>query len=329
MEDLMKGAEKIVLLDDNFFKINNDDSFMSIEGQTNEYLSFLEKGKEGYNKFEEKTNGSSILTTKSENNTSIESKIIFQKNKNPATRAKVEESNINETSRVNYSIKRVLKKNKNNIFNIVKKLKTNKRRGRLPNHLKKYYHVEHSKDGEDNIIIKIKRSFLNKLRKFLNQKYEKYLSEQNKKNELLLKGISPKQIIRNKKEKNSEFFKKTLKSLFSETEISSKYTKNGLENYNKAQIDKLYKKNKAKNIIKILDMKVEDIYYIFSHNLKEKGFEELRNLEYDLKIRKKELYSKNENEEYIRNYLASYKYIAENLIKIIDEKKARNSSKNL
>ena len=192
--------------------------------------------------------------------------------------------------------------------------------------LKKYFSGLHTRNDEDNIIKKIKRSFIDKVRAFINKKYEIYLDNTNTK---LIKRISSKEILKTKKEQNLAFFDMTLKELFSST-ISSKY-KYSLcnKNDNKSQIDKLYKEKKAIEVIKILDMTVREIYKIYCFNIKRKGFEELRNLKYDLLIRKKELILKKEtHKKDIRDYLDLYEKIAINLEEIIKAKKVRRRSRN-
>lgn len=276
-----------------------------------------------------KTEGNAYIEEKSNNNEELGNISPEKAEKSVLTTKKVKSIEI-ETYEINYNTPNELKKHKKKIFRIERNLKKNRRRGKLPNHLKNFYYVEHTKDGSDNIIRKIKISFINKVRDFINKKYEIYLMSQKKKNELLLARISPKNIIRMKKETNTKIFETTLKDLFS-TDISSKYiSKNKIKykNFNKTQIDKLYKENKASSVIKVLNMKYKEMYEIYCNNLKLKGFEEMRNLEYDLMIRKRELYLKEQDEKKIADYLEKYKNTAVDLINIMEKKIPRKSYKN-
>lgn len=228
-------------------------------------------------------------------------------------------SNKNEIIEDNKDIKRV----KLAIFKIDKVPKKNMKKGRIPYRHNNYIEGIHTRKAEDNIIRKIKRSFIDKVREFINKKYEIFSDNTKTK---LIKRISSKEILKFKNKENLAFFDKTLKELFS-SDISTKYKTNLYPlNDNKIQIDKLYKEQKATEVINILNMTVREIYQIYSYNIKRKGFEELRNLKYDLDIRKKEL--KLRNATNINEYLELYEKIAINLEKILKDKKSRKSSKN-
>ena len=292
-----------------YYDLNQFDSFSldnDIEINQTQNLIVSISHKDNTNEYIEED----FLKIKEKQEKSI-SRISGEKTKDK-TITKIDENNIEEIIN-NKLIKKVKA-----IFKIVKIKKKNTRRGRIPYKLKKYFSGLHTRNDEDNIIKKIKRSFIDKVRAFINKKYEIYLDNTNTK---LIKRISSKEILKTKKEQNLAFFDMTLKELFSST-ISSKY-KYSLcnKNDNKSQIDKLYKEKKAIEIINILDMTVREIYKIYSFNIKRKGFEELRNLKYDLLIREKELRFKNEKN--IKDYLDLYEKIAINLEDIIKGKKPR------
>ena len=207
----------------------------------------------------------------------------------------------------------------NKIFNIVKIMKKSNKKGRLyKNAIKKYYYRYHDKFKEDNIIKKIKTSFIKKTMNYINKEYGIYLNKHKiRKIEKLIRRITPANSVRIKKENNLKWFDSKLKDIFSQ-KISSKYSKyNG--DYNKMQIDKIYKEDDAKNVIGILDKKVRDMYNIYSKNIKLDGFE---TLEDDLK-NQRELMKEN-NEEEIKKYLEIFQNTAQNLEGIFLGKKSRN-----
>lgn len=214
-----------------------------------------------------------------------------------------------------------IKKVKAAIFKISRVPKKNTKKGRIPYKYNNIVVGDHSRKAEDNIIRKIKRSFIEKVRKFINKKYQKCSNS----NIQLIKRISSKETLKIKREDNLAFFDMTLKELFS-SKISEKY-KLYSSNDNINQINKLYKEKKAIDVIKILDMTVREIYQIYIDNNKRKGFEELNNLKYDLLIRKKEMLLVGEDAKDINDYLILYKKIAIELEQIFWDKKARKSSK--
>ena len=127
-----------------------------------------------------------------------------------------------------------------------------------------------------------------------------------------------------KKEENIKFFNSKLKEIFA-TPISTKYSKYGYD-YNIRKIEEIYRENKAKNVINILEKQISEMYYIYSNDIKVDGFEtledDLRNLEFEL--REEEIEITPEKEKEIKSYLDKYKYIAKNLMQIFNNKKSRN-----
>ena len=213
------------------------------------------------------------------------------------------------------------RKNKN-IFKIVK---INKKIGRI----KKNSTVKgvHNRLSQDNIIRKIKGRFHEKLRLYINEEYRKYVYlKTGKKKKLInwLKRINPKVSRKIKKEENLKWFESKIFEIFSE-KVSFKYSVNSLD-INKRKINKLIVLNKANNVIKILNTKVEELYDKYITNEKIEGFKTLKD-----DIEELEIQMKNTNQENIKEYLEKYEYIAKNLKSIFFQKIARNykSKKNI
>jgi hypothetical protein len=165
---------------------------------------------------------------------------------------------------------------KNKIFDIKKVSKRIGRRKHDKPELYKYEAV-HTKYRQDNIIQKIKIHFINSTMDLINRKYNEYLNIGSKKR--LLQKIKPNFTKIWKKKGNQEFLEKKLKDVFSEELSERCSTFHDKKNYNKEQIEKLYEKNKAKNVINILDKSLKEMYriYIMENN----GMKEY-NLKYDL-----------------------------------------------
>ena len=250
-----------------------------------------------------------------------------------------EQMNINNSSEIDINITKVnepvniintpkeitiLKANEKNnrIFNIVKIMRKSNKKGRhYKNAIKNHYCRYHDKFKEDNIIKKIKTSFTKKTLNYINKEYGIYLNKHKiRKIERLIRKITPSNSVRIKKENNLKWFDSKLRDFFSQN-ISSKYSKYKGD-YNKIQIDKIYKEDDAKNVIGILDKKVRDMYNIYSKNIKLEGFE---TLEDDLKSQRKLMIENNEEE--IEKYLEIFQNTAQNLENIFLGKKSRNFSR--
>ena len=165
---------------------------------------------------------------------------------------------------------------KNKIFDIKKVSKRIGRRKHDKPELYKYEAV-HTKYRQDNIIQKIKIHFINSTMDLINRKYNEYLNIDSKKR--LLQKIKPNFTKIWTKKGNQKFLEKKLKDVFSEELSERCSTFHDKKNYNKEQIEKLYEKNKAKNVINILDKSLKEMYriYIMENN----GMKEY-NLKYDL-----------------------------------------------
>ena len=185
-----------------------------------------------------------------------------------------ETDHTNNTNNTIINTKTQIEKNK--IFDIKKVSKRIGRRKHDKPELYKYEAV-HTKYRQDNIIQKIKIHFINSTMDLINRKYNEYLNIDSKKR--LLQKIKPNFTKIWRKKGNQEFLEKKLKDVFSEELSERCSTFHDKKNYNKEQIEKLYEKNKAKNVINILDKSLKEIYriYIMENN----GMKEY-NLKYDL-----------------------------------------------
>jgi hypothetical protein len=185
-----------------------------------------------------------------------------------------ETDHTNNTNNTIINTKTQIEKNK--IFDIKKVSKRIGRRKHDKPELYKYEAV-HTKYRQDNIIQKIKIHFINSTMDLINRKYNEYLNIDYKKR--LLQKIKPNFTKIWKKKGNQEFLEKKLKDVFSEELSERCSTFHDKKNYNKEQIEKLYEKNKAKNVINILDKSLKEMYriYIMENN----GMKEY-NLKYDL-----------------------------------------------
>ena len=185
-----------------------------------------------------------------------------------------ETDHTNNTNNTIINTKTQIEKNK--IFDIKKVSKRIGRRKHDKPELYKYEAV-HTKYRQDNIIQKIKIHFINSTMDLINRKYNEYLNIDSKKR--LLQKIKPNFTKICTKKGNQKFLEKKLKDVFSEELSERCSTFHDKKNYNKEQIEKLYEKNKAKNVINILDKSLKEMYriYIMENN----GMKEY-NLKYDL-----------------------------------------------
>ena len=157
------------------------------------------------------------------------------------------------------------------IFSIKKEKKCGRRKSYL-SHMKKAKHNEFS---VDNLVQKIKKNFNNSLTKYINQKYQVFYNQKNKGKNIaikLLQKTSPEFARACSKKVNQKFLKLKVGEIFS-INVSKKCTRFN-EDHNKKQIELLYKKNEAKEVIEIMNNTVEEIYekYI-SNEIKEFSLE--------------------------------------------------------
>ena len=271
----------------------------------NEVVTTIKKLENNQTKKDEKIQ--SIVKTKS---TEHKTKDIIMENQQ---NIKSQKKNFNSNKKIKNLEKKILLNN-NKIFNISK---VNKKVGRLGKKSKKILKGKHNKFCYDNIIRKIKVNFHNNIYNYINKKYEIHLKSINqKKITKLLQKISPEESKRIKKDDNLRWFSSKLKDVFS-ANLSSKcslYT----SDYNKRQIDKLYKEAKIQNLIDIFEKTIREIYEIYVNDIKLDGIE---TLEDDLKSLQNKM--EKEGEEDIEEYLKEYKYVAQNLEQIFKDKKGR------
>ena len=200
--------------------------------------------------------------------------------------------------------------NQKKIFDIKK---VNKNKGRRKQSHPELYKEDavHTKFREDNIINKIKIYFINSTMSLINKKYSEYSKA--KPNKRLLQKIKPNYSKIYKKNEIQEFFMKKISEVFSEELSGRCSTFENKKNYNKIQIENLIAKNKAKDVISLLNKSLKDMYEIYisnDSNIKFEGY----NLENDLK----QIILKNGEE-----YASKYRTTAINLLDIIDNKKKK------
>ena len=206
---------------------------------------------------------------------------------------------------------------KNNI--IFRIAKINRKIGRI----KKNSRIKgiHDRLSEDNIIRKIKGRFIEKLRLYLNEEYQKYISKNLKNNKKKvygwLKKINPTISRKIKKEDNLKWFESKIYEIFSEN-LSLKYSSYSLDS-NKKKIKRIISSNNAKNVKDILNNKVEYLFDKYINNEKVEGFKTLKD---DLK--ELETHMESTGEENIKEYLNKYEYIAKNMKNIFKQKNPRN-----
>ena len=121
---------------------------------------------------------------------------------------------------------------------------------------------KHTKNSPGNIINKIKTHFFNHYIRDLIKKNSIY-------KKILLSKFQTKKFTANlNKQKNCELFKKKIKDILCENEISTKYST--LDEYeNKKIIDKIYEENKEINVIKILELTFEELLILYRRSLKD------------------------------------------------------------
>ena len=208
--------------------------------------------------------------------------------------------------------------NDNNNKKIFRIDKDNKNKGRI----RKNSNLKgrHNKFSEDNIIRKIKCRFLEKCRMYINNEYRKYKLKhrhQIKKDDWIQR-INPKVSRIIKRDDNLKWLKSKLYEIYSE-KVSVKCSLHKPD-HNKKEIQKLLKKNKAKDVINILNKSVKEMFYIFCNNIKIEGFETLDD---DLKSLKEKLIK--DKEYNIDIYLEKYKNVVKSFETIFINKNSRKN----
>ena len=153
------------------------------------------------------------------------------------------------------------------VFLIKKKDKKYIKKGRWTKENRPKRQPKHGKNSVDNISLKIKRQFVEKIRLYINKKYKEYLlSKETEKSRQLLLKIIPNSYNIYQRENNNKYFEWPIYELFS-ANISNKYKKQKYsEDYNRKQIQKLFLENEAKEVIEIMKMTMKEIYIKYIHN---------------------------------------------------------------
>ena len=168
---------------------------------------------------------------------------------------------------------------------------------------------KHSKNGEDNIITKIRIAFRDSCMKLINYLISKH------KNNFLLRKMSSNGFKKVKVNHIMEWFDETLKTFFS-ADISSKFTKLDKKS-NKNTIRKIYSDNELQEVITLLECSIREMYNKYINNEVIEGFITLEDTLEDLR---------KEGQE--KDYIQKYQRIALNLEDIIKNKRSRNSKKS-
>ena len=140
------------------------------------------------------------------------------------------------------------------------------KRGRKPknkSNISNNNESKHNKNSKDNIVKRIKNKFYDSIIKYVNKEYKNYQKKRfgRKNPKILLKKISLKVKENLSQTQNKNWLNSKIKDMLS-AEISSKYS-SYYDDYNKKQIERIYKENKASEIIKILEMDVKIMYDYF------------------------------------------------------------------
>jgi len=134
-----------------------------------------------------------------------------------------------------------------------------KKKGRRNSKETFLFKSKHDKNSSDNMRKKIKRQFIKSIMEYINQ-----LLQKNQKSKILIYKIIPDFCNAPKKEDNNKYLSMTLRELFS-SDLGRKF-KNINKDYNRNNIEKLYKKNKPEEIIKFLNKTIKEAYEIYINN---------------------------------------------------------------
>ena len=118
----------------------------------------------------------------------------------------------------------------------------------------------HTREDKDNKIRKIKSYFGKDIYNFINKSFN------DKSKEFMKLEININKNL--KKDFNEDLFKKKLKDIYSENEISNKYV-HYEKDINKKLIDKIYEEQKETAVIKILNLTYIEAFDIFRRKIKE------------------------------------------------------------
>ena len=159
---------------------------------------------------------------------------------------------------------------------------------------------KHGKKAKDNIANKIKTHFYNHFTRDL-------IKDNSINKNINLKKLQTKGFTSDvSKKKNEHLFGKKMAEILKEKPISTKYSKSRRYE-NKKIIDEIYKENKEKNVIKILELTYDELFIIYRIKLKKP--EDLKKLE-EIKDKIEGLNLQEENNEY-----QDFEYFIEDLKK--------------
>ena len=223
--------------------------------------------------------------------------------------------------------------NKNLIFKSIKvkkifSIKKERKKGRFKIINPPRHPTKHNKFSRDDITSKIKRLFVKKTIKYINKKYNEFLLSKKKKKRVLLMKIIPEIYKKYSIKDNQHFFNLYLYQLFSQDLLDK--IKEYSKDYNRKQIKSLYEKNKAKEVIEILNLTVKEMYQIYiSNTIPDYNFEnDLENL---IKEDEKEENEgvededkKDKKEEDMVKYKNKVKDIANDLINFVFRKEIKS-----
>ncbi len=206
----------------------------------------------------------------------------------------------------NYINKFIIKKGQK-IFDIKKEIKL----GRLrKNSLKK---GKHDKYQQDNVIRKFKAQFLQNIYNYINLSFKYNKDSNNRKPINIIQKISSIDTKSISKFDNLIWINSKIKTIFSQ-KISSKFV-NFESNYNSKLIQKIYEKNEEKQVIKILEKTIKEMWLIYINDDKDNEFPGFNTMKDDIN-KFKEM---NEPEEYLQIYIS----ICRNFINIFNRIKPR------
>ena len=189
----------------------------------------------------------------------------------------------------------------------------------------------HTKDSDDNKMVKIKTYFSNSFQKFINKILR--IVKFDKLDTVLGENL--------KKDYNLELWDKSLKDIYLETNISSIYSTTNPKN-NREIINKIYKE-KNKEIITIMDLSYGEVFEIFIKDIKPMNLKLFQKVK-DSKILDNSLFStiknflnkikeqeeKNgESEEFIEKYIKDIIRLCLNFKYWFTSKKARQRKKKI
>ena len=183
------------------------------------------------------------------------------------------------------------------------------KRGRRPKSMMFQEDAKHNKYSKDNLLKKIRVKLVKSSINLLNLLYKKYCEQKNIKITQFIFRIRPK-FVNLKNKELLEFMRNgTIRIMFSES-LSKKFKKCP-EHKNKENIEKIYEKGEAKELIEFMNLKIIDAYEIY---IGEKENKYLNNFSLDNDI---ENMPNDSNEE---KYKKKYKNVAKGFYKYIVKK---------